>query len=214
MQFDLSTRMMAHKRMLQYGAGIFISILFLSAIGSYWTSFANALRLIVAGIFILLLPGWCTTIFFFPRSERILEDGMQEGAQKGRRQQGALDPIERTTLAIILSIIISSTVVFILNAVSGDKLTPRNLAIAMVLTNLMLCAGMAWRTQRVLLRYALPIILFPFATIVVNWLGVAFTIRNFKLEVVGLLVAMAVIWIVTKRQHTRLNLKQVIRQSR
>ncbi|MBI4135631.1 DUF1616 domain-containing protein [Candidatus Uhrbacteria bacterium] len=198
---------MRHKPTFQYGVGILIGILLLGAVGSYWTSFANVIRLIVAGIFIFLLPGWCTTLFFFPRSERIMGDGMQEGEQKVKRQQRALDPIERTTLAVALSIIISSAVVFTLNVFSGDKFTPRNLAIAIVLTNFMLYGGMAWRTQRVLARYALPIILFPFAIIVLNWLGAVFTIRNFKLEVVGLFLVMTAIWIVTKRQHTRLNLK-------
>src|SRR3989339_1008116 len=106
MRFNYRSRIIAHKRLIQYSVGAVVGIIALSIFGSYWTNFTNALRLVMVGIFIFFIPGWCATVLFLPYSDRMTEDGVQEG---GRR---SLDLIERITLAVILSIIISSAVIF------------------------------------------------------------------------------------------------------
>lgn len=182
-----------HKRLFQYGVTLIVGIAVLSAIGTYWISFWNALRFAVAGMFIFLIPGWCVTLIFFPDNDRILEDRAREG------KQHSLDLVERLTLAVILSIIISSAVVFALNIMPGEKLTPRNLAVGFAMTNLVLGAVAAWRKKRLSRRYVFPVALFPLVVIVLNWLGVALTIRNFAVEVLGLLLIIIGLWVVTKR---------------
>ncbi len=117
-----------------------VAIVFLAFISSMWLEFWQSLAMITMSIFFLFLPGLFTTLIFFPRHisfRAIVED------QELRR---SLDPLERVTLAVLLSIVITSALVYILyiirfGASSGSALTPLNFILFVIVINALLCIG-------------------------------------------------------------------------
>lgn len=81
---------------------------------------------------VLFLPGFFATFIFFPK-----RDGMSYGGEDIVHNERALDMIERITLAILLSIVITSAIVFGLhNLFETSRLTPRNLALSVIFVNI------------------------------------------------------------------------------
>src|SRR3989338_8002045 len=94
-----------HQTALWYAAIAVFGMLGLSIVGTYWTTFFMSVRFVVASFFIFFAPGWCITLLFFPFYEPVWKNNQKENFH-------SLDWIERTTLASILSLIVSSAIVF------------------------------------------------------------------------------------------------------
>lgn len=80
--------------------GALIVVVMLVSVGG------TAGKKVVGVLMFLFLPGFLATLLLIPRSDRI-----QTQYTQGQR---ALDPIERITLGILLSIIITSTLIYVL----------------------------------------------------------------------------------------------------
>lgn len=111
----------------------------------FWVSPLRALLIVGGAVGILFLPGFFTTLIFFPFHEKI--DAPAEEAV-GR----SLDIIERMAFALAFSIVISSLLVYFLHHAAifpkfGFSLTPRKLAFATACLNIILGAGAVWRQK-------------------------------------------------------------------
>ncbi|MBI5134664.1 DUF1616 domain-containing protein [Candidatus Uhrbacteria bacterium] len=139
---------------------------------------------IVVGILLLLFfPGWWASFFAFPMSDRV-----SEGTNSS--PYPALDSIERTTLAIALSIVLYSAIVFVLyNFPGGGVLDAENFAIVIVLLNIMLFAAAAWRKRWIHPIFTLVLGIFPMSVILANRVfSIALTMKSFAVEVTLLLL--------------------------
>ena len=117
-----------------------VVIILLIFISSIWLEFWQSLAMIMMSIFFLFLPGLFTTFIFFPRHlsfRAIVED---------QELRHALDSLERVTLAVLLSIVITSALVYILYIVqfgvsSESALTLLNFVLFVIVINILLCMG-------------------------------------------------------------------------
>lgn len=161
-----------------------------------WRSdFVQLIKIFVSIVSLLFLPGFFITLCLYPHQEDFCVN-KDESAQ-----QESLDYIERLTLAITLSIVISSMTVFILyHAINlppvGPKLTPRNLTIAVMGVN-MIAAAMA--ILRILGRrywlYAFFLGIFPFIIYFFNrLLSISLTTTNVFLELIGLIIVLITVY--------------------
>jgi len=144
-------------------------------VGSRWVPPLDALRVTASLAFILFIPGYLVT-FFHPRD--------------------AYDAIERTTFAFLLSIVVTSGVVYILadrfGVLPGVTLTPRRLAFTQVATCAVLAVLALWR-QRQLPGWSAGIaVVLPAATIEAWRLGVAVGARE-GMMVMGIAVGIPVV---------------------
>jgi len=99
-----------------------------------------ATAVFVAGVALtLVIPGWCLAVIAFPVRGRV-------GAERTDGASRALDIIERTTLAIVFSITVTSGVVYVLSRevrAIGTPLTPRMLFGTLIAVTALLAVG-AW----------------------------------------------------------------------
>lgn len=169
------------------------------AIGAFTIGIVRFFSLVVGSLFILVLPGWLISFIEFPYSDRL-------SGTEGLLSRRALDWIERLTLAVTLSIIISSAIVFALfNFPEGSKLTPKNFSVATILLNVMFFAMAAWRAKWIPFAFTFVLGAFPLIVIVVNQVfAVAITARNFLIEVSFLLLVLIIIQGITKYRFTLL----------
>ncbi len=131
-------------------------------VGSHWVPPWDAFRVTASLAFIVFIPGYLVT-FLQPRD--------------------AYDAIERTTLAFLLSIVITSAVVYVLadrfNVLPGAAtLTPYRLAFAQVATCAILAVGALWRQGRVPWWSALPAVVLPIIAVGARRAGVAVSVRD------------------------------------
>ena len=128
------------------GLAILAIFLLLIVFVSLWFPLLQSAQIVIGSILVLFLPGFFATLIFFPHHDSVI------ARKKEVSPSRSLDMIERITLAILLSIIITSAVVYILArtiAVSsqGVELYLQDLAIFIILANVVL-AGIifiVWR---------------------------------------------------------------------
>jgi putative flippase GtrA len=133
---------------------------------------ASGLMMMVTVIGTLLLPGWLMSYIVFPFRDTWTADDTDDARR-------ALDPIERATFSVLISIVITSGVVFLLgNSASLPiptlELTPRKLFAAMVLVQLMLAVFAAWRIRKIPIW--IPILLLAYTGVVSALKAVGMTI--------------------------------------
>lgn len=166
------------------GFGIVGALIILADI-AVWVGFGSsaALRTLAAAA-LLTLPGFALSYLTVPT---LAVEGQADPV---------IDAIERTTLAVALSIVVVSAVVFVLakfRQPSGEPaLTPRVLTGALLVVTFALGAGATWRTRRLALPYALAIaagVAVPFAA---HWLGVPVSRRWLMADGLFALVCLAV----------------------
>lgn len=120
---------------LMYGllcAALLCALIF----GTYRIGFSHAFLIILASPFIFLMPGLCMTLLMFPHRDYVGNDTVVE--------KGSLDIIERSTLSVLLSIVISSALVLLLNGFpGGSKLTQFNLSFVVLGFNFLLISLIA-----------------------------------------------------------------------
>ncbi|MBI4142264.1 DUF1616 domain-containing protein [Candidatus Uhrbacteria bacterium] len=121
--------------------GIVVGTLLALGIGAValtrWLPWEAAIRAAIALPFLLIVPGYAMTWIVFPDHV-----GVQE-PQHVRNDHQALDVIERVTLGVILSILVTSLVVYALSPASkiprmSGRLTPRALTVALAGVNIFL----------------------------------------------------------------------------
>ena len=81
----------------------------------------ESLRIIFGSVYVLFLPGFIITYIFFPKIQEF-DSGEK---QKGERESGSIDWIERIALSFALSIAIVPLAVFYLNLI-GLKINMLN----------------------------------------------------------------------------------------
>ncbi len=132
--------------------GILMSVLFAFGVCAFaltrWLPWDAAMRAAIALPLLLFVPGYAMTWVVFPHRADVQE------SQHASEDSQALDVIERVTLGVILSILVTSLVVYALSPASklpgmSGRLTPRSLTAAIVAVNILL-VGIA--SVRVLLR--------------------------------------------------------------
>ncbi len=151
-------------------------------------------------VFMLYFPGWWASFIWFPFTEKIDDE-------TGASSHLAFDIIERITLAIVLSIIVSSIVVFVLHYFpGGSRLNPENLGIAIMLLNSTLFGAAAFRKNWIHFAYALSLGAFPLIIIGANQIfAVALSIKNFVIEILLLSLVLLIVWAVTTSKFKSLN---------
>lgn len=171
-----------------------IAIVVAIVMGSFKIGMVRSFSLVTGSFFVLFFPGWLLSFIAFPLSE-----GLSDKTEA--TSHCALDLIERSTLAVALSIIISSLVVFVLyNFPEGGKLIPKNFVVADTLVNMMLFATVAWRKRYIPFTSVLVLGIFPFLVVALNLVfSIAITVRNFISAVLILCVVLLVIRILTRR---------------
>lgn len=142
MLFRILNHLSTHKQIRSWFIFAIITIVVI-AIGALKIGVVRSFNLVVGSLFILFFPGWFLSFITFPMS-----DGLNDESELSSRR--ALDIIERCTLAVALSIIISSIIVFVLyNFLGSSKLTPINFIVAAVFLNSILFAVATLRKKRV-----------------------------------------------------------------
>ncbi len=115
----------------------------------------------VGFLLILYLPGWFFSLAVFPYSS----PGVS--TMQRPRRNSALDVIERTTFSVMLSIFITSGIVYLLHALEASsselyRLTPRNFVYLMGATLLILGAVALYRQKIVSLLFMIVMMVIPF----------------------------------------------------
>lgn len=117
--------------------GILLALIALTIAFTRWMPWGAAARAAIALPLLLFVPGYAVTWIAFPDRANIQEPRHRGGADH------ALDVIERTTLAVLLSIVITSLTVYALSPASklpmlAGRLTPRSLTKAILAANALL----------------------------------------------------------------------------
>lgn len=117
------------RKMILY---VIVAMLILIGIVSWWISPVRAAITVIGSVGVLFLPGFFLTFVLFSSSPS-LRSLSQQGKVTTPRILQSLDWVERITLSFILSVVITSGMVFTLHWL--DIMGPRNLAFAMALVN-------------------------------------------------------------------------------
>lgn len=159
---------------------IIVGLALLALVGSLRIGLARSFSIVFGGMLILIIPGLSATLIFFPGHDTLFSYKKEEGG--GSR---TLDMVERVTLGGILSIILSSGVVFGLYNIAGiDKLNFHNLIWAIIFLNMFVGAIAFWKQKWSTFAQAIPIVVLPSLIYLFNkGTGVAFTNRNIILEI-------------------------------
>ena len=133
-----------------------------TTVGSWWVPPLDALRVTASIAFLLFIPGYLVT-FIQPRQ--------------------SYDAIERATFACILSIAITSAIVYVLadrlGVLPGEAtLTPRRLAFAQLATCAILAILALWRQRWVPWWSALIAVALPIAAVGARRMGMAVGVRD------------------------------------
>lgn len=123
---------------------VVVSIIWLILI--FWVSPLRALLIVGGAAGILFLPGFFTTLIFFPFHEKIDAPAEEEAVRR------SLDIIERVAFALAFSIVISSLLVYFLHHAAifpkfGFSLTPHKLVFTLACLNVILGACAIWRQK-------------------------------------------------------------------
>lgn len=156
-----------------------IAVAYLSigtAVGSWWTPPRNALWVTTALAFLLFVPGYLVTYL---------------------HARDAHDAIERATFAFILSIAITSGVVYILadrfRVLPGEvTLTPRRLVFAQLATCAVLAVLALWRQRQIPWWSAVWAIGLPIVALFARRAGAAVGVRDFVV-VMSIAIALPVV---------------------
>ncbi len=189
MLFRIENR--SHGRWLAVLGGIVVVAM---AVGTMRIGFTRSFTIVVGMLLFLYFPGWWVSFVEFPLSDRF-------GDETTGSSHRTLDIIERITLAVALSIVLSSATVFVLYIFpGGGALNAENFAIAIILLNIMLFAAAGGRKKWIQWIPALVLGIFPLIVIAVNQIfAVATTTKNFAIEILFLLLVLLIIRIVTPR---------------
>ena len=128
----------ARKRWKVMGSamGALLMLAVLTIVLTRWMPWDAAARAALALPLLLFVPGYAVTWVVFPHRIGIAEPRPETDVR-------ALDTIERTTLAVLLSIVITSLIVYALSPASklpvlAGRLTPRSLTKAVLTANALL----------------------------------------------------------------------------
>lgn len=127
-----------YQRSMTFSAYGCITILALIFVGSLWLGFWQSFAVITMSVLVLFLPGFFISFIFFPEHIAFM------AASNDQKLRRALDPLERVTLAILLSIVITSGLIYILYTIQlniSDKnvLTPFYFILFAASINILLC---------------------------------------------------------------------------
>lgn len=165
------------------------------AIGALRIGVVRSFNLVVGSLFVLFFPGWWVSFIAFPVNDSLSDEA-------GVSSRRSLDIIERCTLAVALSIIISSLTVFVLyNFPGNSKLVPKNFIVATALLAILLFAAATWRKRWIHITSVLILGVFPFVVFALNQVfNIAITVRNLIGELLVLFLVLIVVKIIARKR--------------
>ena len=169
------------------GVGVYLLSVVVLAAGSERSLIQSAV--LAAGVaLVLVIPGWCLAVIAFPMRDCV-------GSERVEDVPRALDIIERMTLAGILSIVVTSGIVFVLSRevrVIGVSLTPRMLFGTLIAVSALLAAGVLVRLAPRARLHAVVTAVVILGVYAVHWRGVPVTVRTTALEALALTAALTI----------------------
>lgn len=145
------------------------------------------LSLFIKGVFatamVLVLPGMLMSYIFFPNSDAFQSDSADP--------QRTLDRIERLTISVLTSIVLTSIIIFIVARLLGNqRFNSENFYIALTLLIVFLFAGAAGRMKWLDWITVSILVLFPPSVILLHlWLRISMDKNIFSMELITLLLA-------------------------
>lgn len=169
------------------GVGVYVLSAIVLVTG-FEHSFMRAAVLAAGVALVLVIPGWCLTVLAFPIRDRI-------GADHSNDAPRALDIIERMTLAVIFSIVVTSGVVFVLSRevrAIGVPLTPRMLFGTLMAVSALLALGVWARLLPRARLHAAAAAVVVLGSYAAAWIGVPVTLKTIVLGVFALIIALTI----------------------